>query len=307
MDQVRASPVARAGDPPLADAEAQRVLDVLRAHGVEVEPFTGGEDDHPATRVSYVPAGGPWGLVGHWASGNYLNRGHVNVRQFVDEAAAHEAFLIRRRIHEHDDERRAPVYLHRVQRHGRVVIDLSRSAAERDGPIPGGMPRTTRAQHEAALAALGGTDEAWSTEDPPIWTQSGRGSVLATRLALPLGYGGTIVDFATDEEALRRIAALVDDDAARDRILATNLERQAVAMIVGVSRADTVSDSRMVEIAAPPESGPWYRWELTVEGQRFAQAVVVAVDRPPHRPNEALLHFPESRTAITYGVNGESS
>lgn len=307
MDLVRASPTAHSGDPVPAGVEAQRVLDVFRAHGVEVEPYTGREDDDIPRDLRYVPAGGPYGLTGHWASGNYLNQGHVHVRQFADDAAAHDGFLIRRRIFEHNTERPAPLFLYRVQRHGRIVADLARGAAERDDHVPSDMPLATRAQQEAAFAALGEPDEAWSSEDPPIWTQRDSGTVLATRLALPLGSGGTIVDFATDDEALRRIAALVDDNATRDRILATDLEQRAVAMIVGVGHADAVTGSRMVEIAAPPDEGPWHRWEFTVEGLRFAPAVVVAVDRPPHRPNEALLHFPESRTPISHGVNGEPS
>jgi hypothetical protein len=303
LDQLRAAGVSTGLDEPApVPPDASRVLQVLRANRVEVEPAIGDDEEIPPSVARDFQAE-PSRQIGHWLSGNYLNRRQVQVRLFADEAAAHAGYLARRALQEQVREWPFDQWLCRVQRHGRLVIELARPAAERARPVISDMHLTTRAEQETAFAQLGEPDQAWSTDNLPILAEGDGGRVLATCVALPPGYGSAGVDVGADDTGLHRIAALVDDEDARQQILAVDVDRQYVLMIVGVCRVDGVTSTRMVELASPAGQAPRYRWEMTIDGLRRTPAVVIAVDKPPQWPTEAVVHHPGAgRTPTTLAI-----
>jgi hypothetical protein len=98
--------------------------------------------------------------------------------------------------------------------------------------------------------ALSAASGAW-----PIWRGRLRW-VLAANVTLPGGYDSGVI-LARDEAGLRRIAVLVDDAAAGERILKIDTERRAVSVIIGVSRIDRVTGT---------DSSSWRRRPVGIRG-----------------------------------------
>jgi hypothetical protein len=307
IDRARVTGIAkRIGEPAPAPPDVARVVEVLMANGIKLEPYAGIDDDFPAGVHVWIDRdfqAQQSRKIGHWASANRFNRDHIHVRGYADEDAAHVGYLLRRAVHEHVTERGLVDWTRRVARFGRVVVDLARSPTI-SGPSPIPPPGyMTLDQQLRALAALGEADEAWSTDALPMIADSTDGTVLCRGVVLSNGYASRAIQVANDDDGLRQMAMQIGDEDDRERVLNVNPETHTVLLIHGVADAERVPRARMQSLASPPGKDPKYLLDLTVEGLRWTPAVVVVIDKLPQHPTEAVLRHPGAGDARTpFGV-----
>jgi hypothetical protein len=198
------------------------------------------------------------------------------------------AYLARRAVPEHRRRGRAlsrPGF--RVARHGRAVVEYIGSAPEFIEPDSRflGVSRSVG----RAFAALGPADESWAYADVEPVAEVGAGTLVASNIALPLGYGNGIT-VVTDRRGRQRVADLVTDPEAKQRILDTDLKKQTILQLNGVAALAAIRGARLTELAAPDGEKPGYLLELDTDGLCCIPSVVFAIPKLPARPTEIDIH-----------------
>jgi hypothetical protein len=179
-----------------------------------------------------------------------------------------------------------------------VPIDATSKLSRAGRSATGHAPTTS-------TAILGHPDESWSTDDLPIIAEIEGGAVVCQSIALPNGYGGRGIQVMSDDDDLRRLATLIEGTHDRQKILDIDPETHTALVIHGVASADQVARARIQELASPPGANPKYLLDLTIEGLRWTPAVVVAIDKLPQRPTEAVLRHPGAgATPTPFSVYG---
>jgi len=295
LDQARAA--AHVSRPPSPGAAAG-VLEAFETNGIRLVSRSR-TDTYPA-HPEWTPQT-PHHKIAHWVSSGFQDREQVQVRLFADDDGAHSLFLARRAWYEHQDGGigRAEQLLARF---GPVLVEIVRMHRDHLHPVTHVWQPEIQDAQDRALALLGDADEAWSSQDRPMLGEIGRGTVLARRVSLPLGYGTDGVFAGTDRAGVERIADLVEDEDARARIRAVDTDRQTVLMLCGIADAQDVNRAGTYEIAAPPGADPRYLLEVSVDGVRYAPAVVIAVDKVPVRPTEVHLYRADGGSPNQYPV-----
>jgi hypothetical protein len=89
-----------------------------------------------------------------------------------------------------------------------------------------------------------------------------------------------------DEASLRALAALIDDDAARQQILAVDPANHAALMLLGIASVDTVAEVALHDRIDGSELF------ITTTGATPMTATILVIDRLPQVPEMARLVDP---------------
>jgi hypothetical protein len=193
----------------------------------------------------------------------------LNVEMYRDEATASSVLRSLRA----KTEREGALHDNRLTRTGRVVVSYFGLHGYQ---LPAHLTR--------AVTALGPPDEMWTSADPPVAVV--RAEVAARRVPVTVTNKTQRVLIGHDEASLRTLAAVVDDDAVRQRILALDPANHAALILLGIASVDTVPE---VALHDRVEGNELF---ITTIGATPMIATMLITDRLPEIPAMARLLDP---------------